>query len=222
MLLSGKRLTSNERTVYTLSPFQQEVLVGILLGDAWLVLRGENQNSRLGFAQDTMHLEFYENVLEIFRIFLTANYVSTIKSYVRSGYTTVTDSLTFLTMQLPCFLPFFAIFYVDGKKIVPYTIYQQLTAVGIAYWIICDGSKQNGGLHLNVYGFDPSSVDRLLAVLREKFSLQCTIHKHKAGPRIYIKKGSMPHLRSLVTPYMVPSMIYKISSLLLAKASIFA
>jgi hypothetical protein len=49
-----------------------------------------------------------------------------------------------------------------------------------------DGSQQNKGLHLSVYGFDQESVERLLNVLRNKFNLTCSVHKHEQGPRIYI------------------------------------
>lgn len=48
------------------------------------------------------------------------------------------------------------------------------------------------------------------AVLREKFDLKCTIHKHPAGPRIYIMAESMDQLRQLVLPHVVPSMHSKL------------
>ena len=74
-----------------------------------------------------------------------------------------------------------------------------------------DGSKQGQGLHLNTYGFDMDSVNRLVHTLEVKFNLKCSIHSHKKGPRIYIRKISMSHLRELVTPHMVPSIMYKLS-----------
>lgn len=44
-------------------------------------------------------------------------------------------------------------FYLDGIKIVPVDIYNNLTGVGLAYWIMDGGSKSGQGLHLNTYGF---------------------------------------------------------------------
>lgn len=170
-----------------------------MLGDAWLTLRGITQNARLGFTQAAKHKAFFDNVFSVFSLFLTSGYVPLFKDSVRLGYTTVTNSLTFVTIQLPCFILYYTMFYPDGKKVVPLTIYDLLTAIGIVYWIMCDGSRSNNGIHFNVYGFDLDSVDRLLHVLQVKFDLKCSIHKHKAGPRIYVHKQSMPHLRSLKT-----------------------
>lgn len=99
-------------------------------------------------------------------------------------------------MQLPCFNIFREMFYLDGIKIVPVDIYNNLTAVGLAYWLMVDGSKSGQGLHLNTYGFYHQSIDRLLFVLR--------------GQRLFIPSTSMPRLRELVSPYIIPSMQYKI------------
>ena len=76
---------------------------------------------------------------------------------------------------------------------------------------MCDGSLHNKGVHLNVYAFDPVSVQHLIDALTN-MGLVCTIHKHKAGPRIYISANSAQRLRELVLPYMVPSMMYKLPS----------
>lgn len=77
-----------------------------------------------------------------------------------------------------------------------------------------DGSKQNNGIHLNVYAFNEKSIEFLLYTLRTKFSLVCSIHYHtskgKNRPRIYISQNSMPILRTIIQKHMVPSMYYKI------------
>src|SRR6266481_5666601 len=100
-------------------------------------------------------------------------------------------------------------FYLNGKKIVPLNIYSHLTAIGLAYWIMDDGSKSGKGLHLNTYSFNQESIDRLLYVLQYKFELECSIHIHSKGSRIFIPSKSMPRLRDLVNPYIFPSMLYK-------------
>ena len=50
-------------------------------------------------------------------------------------------------------------------------IYDILTPIGLAFWIMDDGSLQNKGLHLSVYCFDSESVNRLLNVLQNKFKM---------------------------------------------------
>jgi len=61
-----------------------------------------------------------------------------------------------------------------------------------------DGSIQNKGLHLNVYGFTLDEVIKLKSTLenlfvpinldsdRETAIVKCSIHNHKKGYRIYI------------------------------------
>jgi hypothetical protein len=45
------------------------------------------------------------------------------------------------------------LWYKNGKKVVPANSMDILTPVGLAYWIMRDGSKLNWGLHLSVYAF---------------------------------------------------------------------
>jgi len=66
------------------------------------------------------------------------------------------SSISFTTIQLPCFNEYRNLFYNLDVKIVPENIYDLLTPRGLAYWISDDGSKHNTGLHLSVYGFSLS------------------------------------------------------------------
>lgn len=74
------------------------------------------------------------------------------------------------------------IFYSEGKKVVPSNIDELLTDIGLAHWIMDDGSKHGDGLHLNVYAFSPECVDRLINVLTTKFGLKCSIHLKNGQP----------------------------------------
>ena len=54
-----------------------------------------------------------------------------------------------------------------------------------------DGSRQGSGLHISVYGFSNTDVDRLMFTLQDKFNLKCFIHYNRDNkPRIYIFKES--------------------------------
>nr|YP_009327800.1 hypothetical protein [Epichloe typhina]APB96758.1 hypothetical protein [Epichloe typhina] len=115
-------------------------------------------------------------------------------------------------MQLPCFNVYRKLFYdLNKKKIVPDNIKELLTPSGLAFWIMDDGSKQGNGLHISVYGFTDRDVDKLILALQEKFHLKCSIHYNKDNkPRIYIFKESMETLISLVKPYFIKEMLYKL------------
>ena len=75
------------------------------------------------------------------------------------------SAVSFTTMQLPCFNEYRELFYELNKKIVPENINKMLTARGLAFWIMDDGSKQGSGLHISVYGFSNQDVDKLMFTL---------------------------------------------------------
>jgi hypothetical protein len=93
-----------------------------------------------------------KSILVMFLIY-SQNFVQLITSltFKRSGYNTILGSILFITIRLPCFNTYYQLFYVSDKK---RNIINIFTRVSLAHWIICDGSKQNKGLHLNTYDFD--------------------------------------------------------------------
>jgi LAGLIDADG DNA endonuclease family len=114
-------------------------------------------------------------------------------------------------MQLPCFNEYRKNFYLSNIKKVPDNIYNMLTPIGLAYWIMDDGSRHGDGLHLSVYAFSNKDVDKLMFTLQYKFNLKCSIHYNKSKkPRIYIFKQSMKDLIFLVKPFFVKDMLYKL------------
>lgn len=121
-----KKLSAAERAKITIPEETKEVLVGTLLGDAHIVRRSSTSNSRLVFAQSAVvHKEYFNHVLNIFLPFCVDNYTPqsglnrdkrTNKSY---------SSISFTTMQLPCFNEYREMFYILNK--VPENIYELLT-----------------------------------------------------------------------------------------------
>jgi len=111
------------------------------------------------------------------------------------------------------------IFYQDNKKVVRWDcIYTLLTARAIAFWIIDDGQHvKRAGVTLCTDNYTFAEVINLILILEIKFGLVCTIntknHSNRKNTyyRIYIHKSSIFLLRSLVSEYMHPSMIYKLN-----------
>lgn len=121
------------------------------------------------------------------------------------------SAISFTTMQLPCFNEYRDMFYNLNVKVVPENIYDLLTPRGLAFWIMDDGSRQGSGLHISVYGFSNTDVDKLMFTLQDKFNIKCSIHYNRdKKPRIYIFKESMDTLITLVKPYFIKEMLYKL------------
>ena len=185
-------------------------ITGMMLSDGHIALRSLSINARFMFTQSgkSEKREYFDHVLSLMKPFCSDGYVPYFKEWRRKGVMLTSISLT--TMQLPCFTNLRHLWYLDDIKIVPLNIKELLTPIALSHWIMGDGSKQNEGLHLNVYAFSPSDVDLLISALTDRYGLHCTIHQTAVGLRIYLNKSSMNLLRPIIAKNVLPSMHYKI------------
>lgn len=207
-----KRLSFSERASIKLPDEVKEILIGILLGDAHIVRRTSTANSRIVYAQTAVtHKEYFDYVLSFFLPFCVKHYKPQSR-IVKDNRTKKTYSaISFTTMQLPCFNEYRELFYELNVKIVPANIYELLTPRGLAFWLMDDGSKHGSGMHISVYGFTNTDLDKLMFTLQDKLKLKCSIHYNRDNkPRIYIFKESMDILITLVKPYFIKEMVYKL------------
>lgn len=81
-----------------------------------------------------------------------------------------------------------------------------------------DGGALNRGVKLATHSFTLEECNYLIRVLSDRFQLKASLHSQgqdsqgKNQYSIYIWKESMPHLRKLVSPYVIPEMRYKIEA----------
>jgi hypothetical protein len=110
-----------------------------------------------------------------------------------------------------CFTELYYLFYSKGVKVIPENIYELLTPVALAHFIMGDGSGNRHGLLLCTDSFTIPEVVKLINVLIIRYQLNCTLRFHSpTQPRIYIREGSMRKLRGIVEPYMSCYMLYKL------------
>jgi hypothetical protein len=116
------------------------------------------------------------------------------------------------------------LFYLNGKKRISPEISQILTPLALAFLIMDDGgwvaSQAQGSKSVRIATNKISlqEVELLRDIFKTKFNLDCTIQllTPKGGNRpkdkysIYFKVCSLPKLRNLVLPFMIPSMKYKL------------
>ena len=184
------------------------VVVGVLLSDGNLTFGGPRSlNAYFKLKQSLTHFEYLW-----FTFNLLSHYCKSFPALdigFRNGVRTV--AVYFNTRSLPCFTAIYSLFYNNDGKFVPLDIFNLLTPIALAHWIMGDGSHHNHGLDLCTNSFTTPDVVRLMNVLMIKYELSCTLKYHSSGgPMIYIKAESMGKLRTIVAPYMVKSMLYKI------------
>ena len=101
-----------------------------------------------------------------------------------------------------------------NKKIIPLFISEYLTPLGLAHWIMMDGNYQKGqGVKLATNNFSYKECELLANILFNKYKLKTSVVKTGKPNQwcISIWKRSMPNLISLVEPYFIPEMKYKIN-----------
>jgi hypothetical protein len=113
------------------------------------------------------HKKYFNHVFEIFKSFCVNGFVPLSRVSLDKITNTKHSSISFTTMQLPYFNWYREIFYNLNVKRVPDNIYNLLTPIGLAYWIMDDASRHGSGLHLSVYAFSNQDVDKLMFTLQD-------------------------------------------------------
>lgn len=98
-------------------------------------------------------------------------------------------------------------------KRVPEWIGEYITPLGLAHWIMQDGSRQQGqGITFATNSFTKQDCIFLAKILNDKYALKTSVIKagFENQWKISIKKESMGLLVSIVSKHIVPEMQYKI------------
>ena len=100
-------------------------------------------------------------------------------------------------------------------KIIPKSLELYLTPLALAIWIIDDGCKFNKGLKLATNCFKYNEVLYLIILLDKKYNIKASIKKsNNLQFIIYIWVESIPLLAKIVSPYIIPSIKYKLNNYL--------
>jgi hypothetical protein len=200
----GYSLTNPMRAALFLTPLMEQILVGILLGDASLRRVNANGSPAIMFKQGFLHLEYILWVTMQLAPILT-QWPSLRLRRDLSAFLDVT------TRSLPCLDPIYNLFIVNGVKVITMDLIHWITPVSLAYWAMDDGtSTQDGGFYFGTLGFTFAEHIILQRILWLKFGLHSTIHKQGKYSRLYIPVRDTRILRELIRPYVVQSFQYKL------------
>jgi len=202
----GLRYTKHLRSLYVFAsiPFEYlGIFIGIILSDGCLQLR---KTTRLNFEQSLNHFPYFWFVFNLLSHF----YQSYPNLYCYASKGSVRYILKRNSRAYPFLTTLYHLFYVDGVKVIPNCIYDLITPIALAHWIMGDGNWVGSGLRLCTDSFTIPEVVRLINVLMIRYRLDCTLQIHHGHPRIYIRARSITRLRSIVLPFMHSSMYYKL------------
>lgn len=113
----------------------------------------------------------------------------------------------FVTRSVPVLTPYYRSFYPEGRKVVPDIV---LTPLALAVWLMDDGSRSRTSVYLNTQQFTVKDQLKLIALLDRQLGLLATLNRDRSYFRVRIAVASVPRLRDLVAPHLLPELAYKL------------
>jgi hypothetical protein len=200
-----------------LSPYQKEILIGTMLGNASLERQKPTYHARLRFGKSYPSHDRYINLLySIFSDFTGPKESLSIQTRIPDKRTGIVYStIAFKTRRFSCLTPYHNLFYLNGVKVIPNNIKDLLTPVALAFWIMDDGilSPSNQTI-LHTASYTLGEVELLQLTLLKNFGLRTRLVEKRLGQRlIAIPKRQKIPLKDIVGAFMHDSMKYKIYGL---------
>lgn len=189
------------------------VTIGSLLGDACLECRSVGKrypvSARLRIHQSEKQKEYvfwkYDQLKDIVfkeprRILVSHDSMRNKDHY----------SWYFHTKTLEDLGELYHYFYLDKVKILPEDVLQLLTPRALAVWFMDDGSNTNESYTISTHNFSIKDQERIVEFLKKRFNIAATITKDRSKFKLGIGRHEYKKLNSVIEPYIIPSMIYKI------------
>ena len=189
---------AREARKLSFSQKQLMLTVGSILGDGYLDKTTRGYSLRLNHGISQKRYVDYKYQL--------------IKSFVNSPPKRSGKAYYFRTVSHPILTVLRNIFYVKQTKIAPIKFLEDnFDYFALAIWIMDDGAADKNQLRINTQSFTYQENLWLSSFLQAKFGISTTINVDKSKYRLRVKDSSMNLLKKMILPYIIPSMLYKLS-----------
>jgi ubiquinol-cytochrome c reductase cytochrome b subunit len=200
---------------YRIGPHNKDVIsiiFGSLLGDAQSEKRLLGVGTRFKFSQEAVHVKY---LMFLHKLLSELGYCNSKLPVIKTRLGSkgkLRKIVRFSTWTYTSFNWIYDLWYNNEVKHVPKCIDQYLTPLALAIWIMVDGAKISKSLKLSTNSFSYSDCLLLVKALHNNFNIKASIQS--AGKKdqylIYIWKESLIDLTSIVSPYIIPEMKYKL------------
>lgn len=190
----------------------KQFILGSILGDGYLTkIEDLAINSRLSLGhgiKQKQYCEYKHKFLDKYKLSGKMRYYKAIDSRFKSGYS---EGYFFRTKSHPLFSYYRSKFYIDNIKIINKEIISEIGPLGLAIWFMDDASLATRSYQIHTTNFKKEECLYLIEILKSKFDIDCTLQKDNV---IYIRTKSIQKFNSLIEPYIIDSMRYKIKRVL--------
>lgn len=198
-----------------ITPEMEEVLVGTLLGDAWLGYVYPGCTSPKYQVSHSIKQEIYTKTIYSCLLPIMSNHITYLTNKTCKFGDRIykcADTISIYSKNSKCLIPYRNAFYPNGKKIIPISfIKDKFTAKSLSYWYMDDGSldRKCHSYIFNTQCFTKENLEEFISFLNFKFGLQFTIKKDNS---LYLKHSSNLIFENLIKKYLTEDMKYKIYS----------
>lgn len=191
-----------------LSDYQKQVLLGTMLGDSSFKKTHDMINPGITCGHSIKQKEYCEYKTSIFE-----NLGAKCKHSKRNTPDKRTGKYyEIYTMRVPAnseLKGWYNSFYQNGKKRIPFELFEYFTEVSLAFMFMDDGSKTDCGYTIATNCFTEEEIIKFRTFLMSKFNLETTMYKSHV---LYIRAKSVQKFTDLIFPHIIPSMQYKLHS----------
>lgn len=191
----------------SLTEHQKAIIVGCVLGDAGLYDNWSKTNYRFQVRQCLKQSAYVE-----WKYQALASLVLTAPQYYER-----TKCMWFRTISHPELTQLRAVFYRDGKKIIPENIAEYLAnPITVAVWFMDDGNIKmaNGkvrGYNLNTQSFSEEENMQLRDAIESVHGIKSSLERNHQYYRLGIySKHNRQKFADLVGKFVIPSLQYKL------------
>lgn len=202
------------RSDVILSPSQQSLIIGSLLGDGTMRIGKGAANANFKVEHGLQQKDYVLWKYEILKSLvltgpkLSFRYDENGRKYEKSWW--------FRTIRHPRLTRIYSTFYKTngyrcGKKIVPQSIIESIDPMACAVWIMDDGSYSKGKIDISTYSFSLSEIKFLQSIIADKFNILMNFYQDRnKGYRMYSNVRETKKLIEVIYPYVIQTMAYKI------------
>ena len=185
------------------------ILIGAILGDAYV--ERHEKDARVAIMHSIKQKELVDWKYQELKRFVKMQPMQS--EYFDSRYGKKYFWWRFQTRRFPELKLLGDMFYRKNKKIIPKNIDQLLKdPISLAVWYMDDGGRRKDchGMFLNTLSFSKTEQQKLQKCLAKNFGIETRVHWISDGYRLYIPTSHAKYFCKLISPHIIPSMIYKL------------
>lgn len=184
-----------------LNHFQKSALIGSLLGDSSI-----SKKFILNIGHGIKQEEYYKHKVELFSP--NVKFFEYKREKIDKRTNNIYSYLQAYSNRYEDIVNLRKIFYPKNKKVISEEILKEFNEISLAYLFMDDGSYHSSGGTIALCNFSDDDLKLFQFFLLKKWDIEVTIQKNKCT---YVKANSRKIFINLIKPYIIPSMMYKIS-----------